>query len=228
MTSLKSLRSNACSDPFWVALATAEGGGPAVLAPVAAPVNQEARGSSVWQCGRPLVGTWFARISASIPDTGMIDIEEAKRILAAFERESVEYVMVGSMAMAAQGLVRATRDVDFFVAATAGNVANLRRALKSLYDDDPNVEEILAEDLSGAYPAIEYIPPHGAYSLDILSRLGEAFRYETIESEELVLDGIRVRVATPAMLYRMKKDTVRPQDKVDALNLRRAFGLTDP
>jgi hypothetical protein len=31
----------------------------------------------------------------------MIDIEEAKRILAAFEREGVEYVMVGSMAMAA-------------------------------------------------------------------------------------------------------------------------------
>lgn len=157
----------------------------------------------------------------------MIDIEEAKRILAAFEREGVEYVMVGSMAMAAQGLVRATRDVDFFVASTTGNVANLRRALKSLYDNDPNVEEIRAEDLSGAYPAIEYIPPHGAYSLDILSRLGEAFRYETIESEELVLDGIRVRVATPAMLYRMKKDTVRPQDRVDAQNLRRAFSLED-
>ena len=89
------------------------------------------------------------------------------------------------------------------------------------------MEEIRAEDLSGAYAAIEYIPPHGAYSLDILSRLGEAFQYDTIESEELVLDGIRVRVATPAMLYRMKKDTVRPQDKVDALNLRRAFRLED-
>lgn len=157
----------------------------------------------------------------------MIDIEEAKRILAAFAREGVEYVMVGSMAMAAQGLVRATRDVDFFVSATSDNVANLRRALKSLYHDDPNVDQIQAEDLSGDYPAIEYSPPHGGYSLDILSRLGEAFRYETIESEVVVLDGIRVRVATPAMLYRMKKDTVRPQDRVDAETLRRVFGLED-
>ena len=155
----------------------------------------------------------------------MIDIEEAKRVLAAFEREGVEYVMVGSMAMAAQGLVRATRDVEFFVAPTATNVEHLRQALRSLYKDDPDVDQIRVEDLAGDYPAIEYIPPDALYSLDIISRLGEAFCYETIESEEVVLDGIRIRVATPAMLYRMKKDTVRPQDRLDAEQLRRLFKL---
>ena len=45
--------------------------------------------------------------------------------------------------------------------------------------------------------------------------------------ERVVLDGIRVRVATPRMLYRMKKDTVRPQDRLDAETLRRQFGLED-
>lgn len=40
---------------------------------------------------------------------------EAMRILEAFERHQVDYVLVGSMAMAAQGLVRATRDMDVFV-----------------------------------------------------------------------------------------------------------------
>jgi hypothetical protein len=157
----------------------------------------------------------------------MIDIDEAKRILAAFQREGVEYVMVGSMAMAAQGVVRATRDVDLFVAATAENVQKLRRALKSLYDDDPNIDQITVEDLAGDYPAIEYVPPDADYSLDILSRLGEAFRFESIEGEDIVLDGIRIRVATPAMLYLMKKDTVRPQDRLDAERLRQVFGLED-
>jgi hypothetical protein len=38
----------------------------------------------------------------------MMDLDEAKRILTAFEREGLEYVLIGSMAMAAQGLVRAT------------------------------------------------------------------------------------------------------------------------
>ena len=51
------------------------------------------------------------------------------------------------------------------------------------------------------------------------------FRYETIEGEKVVLDGIRIRAATPAMLYRMKKDTVRPQDRLDAEQLRRLFKL---
>jgi hypothetical protein len=154
-----------------------------------------------------------------------MDLNEAKRILAAFEREGVEYVLVGSMAMAAHGLVRATRDLDFFVSPRAANVDRLKRALKSLYPDDSNVDLISSDDLEGDYPAIEYVPPHGEYSIDILARLGEAFRFETLEFEELRLEGVRLRVATPRMLYRMKKDTVRPQDRLDAEMLRREFDL---
>ena len=82
----------------------------------------------------------------------MMDLNEAKRILAAFEIEGVEYVLVGSMAMAAQGLVRATRDLDFFVSPRADNVERLKRALKYLYDGDPNVDQISAEELSGRVP----------------------------------------------------------------------------
>lgn len=48
---------------------------------------------------------------------------------AAFEREGVRYVLIGSMAMAAWGVVRATQDIDFFVDPEADNVDRLRRAL---------------------------------------------------------------------------------------------------
>jgi len=153
-----------------------------------------------------------------------MDFDEARRILAAFEAEGVEYVLVGAMAMAAQGLIRATRAVDFFVSPEPENVERLRRALKSLYDD-PAVDEITAEDLAGDYPAVQYSPPHGRYSMDILARLGEAFRYEDLESQVIVVEGVRIRVATPRMLYRMKRDTVRPQDRLDAQALRERFGL---
>jgi len=156
----------------------------------------------------------------------MMTFDEAKTILAALERERVRYVLVGSMAMAAQGLVRATRDMDFFVSPDPGNVERLKRALMSVFDD-PRIEEITAEDLGGNYPAIEYVPPHGRYSMDILARLGEAFRYEDLESEEMLIDEIRVRVATPRMLWRMKKDTVRPRDRVDAEAIRREFDLEE-
>jgi hypothetical protein len=154
----------------------------------------------------------------------LVTFDEAKLILAAFEREGVAYVLVGSMGMAAQGLIRGTRDLDFFISPDPVNVERLKRALKALYDD-PNIDQISATDLAGEYPAVEYVPPHGRYSMDILARLGEAFRYEDLESEETVVDGVRIRVATPAMLYKMKKDTVRPQDRIDAEWIRRAFDL---
>ncbi len=156
-----------------------------------------------------------------------MNFDEAKRILAAFEREGVEYVLIGSMAMAAQGLIRATRDVDFFVSPEPENVDRLQRALKSVFEDDPNIDEITAADLGGDYPAIEYTQPHGRYSLDILSRLGDAWRFQDLESEVLVVDGVSIRVATPAQLYRMKKGTVRPQDRLDAEAIRERFGLDE-
>jgi hypothetical protein len=154
-----------------------------------------------------------------------MDFEAAKRILHALEREGVRYVLVGSMAMAAQGLVRATRDMDFFVAPDRENVDRLRQALRSVFGDDPNLAEITSEDLAGDYPAIEYVPPDSSYSLDILSRLGDAFRFEELEAEDVSVEGIRVRVATPRMLYRMKRGTMRPQDRMDAETIRERFGL---
>lgn len=153
--------------------------------------------------------------------------DEAKQILAAFEKEGVEYVLIRSMAMAAQGPIRATRDVDLFVSPEPENVDRLQRALKSVFEGDPSIDEITAVDLGGDYPAIEYTPPHGRYSLDILTRLGEAWRFENLESEVLVADGISIRVATPAQLYRMKKGTVRPQDRLDAEAIRERFGLDE-
>ncbi|OGQ89578.1 MAG: hypothetical protein A2289_24460 [Deltaproteobacteria bacterium RIFOXYA12_FULL_58_15] len=156
-----------------------------------------------------------------------MEFEEALRLLAALETHEVRYVLVGSMAMAAQGLIRATHDMDFFVDPDEDNVARLRAALAATFDSDPNIEQITAADLGGDYPAIEYSPPHGEYSLDILSRLGEAFCFDDIEWEEHVVDGIKIRVATARMLYRMKKDTVRPQDRIDAEAIRARFGLGD-
>lgn len=157
-----------------------------------------------------------------------IDFEETKRILVALEREGVRYVLIGAMAMAAQGLVRATHDLDFFVSPEPGNVDRLKRAFKGLFDNDPNVDEISAEDLAGDYPAVEYTPPHGRYSVDILSRLGEMFSYPDIEAETLTTaEGTQISVATPRMLYRMKRDTVRPQDRLDAEVIKEEFHLEE-
>ena len=151
---------------------------------------------------------------------------DAMRILAALERHGVEYVLVGSMAMAAQGIVRATRDMDVFISADDANVERLKAALDEIFHD-PSIQEIAASDLAGEYPAIQYVPPSADYWIDILTRLGDAFGYADLDFEILRIEGLSVRVATAGMLYRMKKDTVRPQDRLDAQVLKERFGLPD-
>ena len=156
----------------------------------------------------------------------MLGFEQTKRILAAFDRHGVNYVLVGGMAMAAQGLVRATRDIDVVVSVKPKNIDRLKAALQELFND-PEIDSIRADELAGDYPAIQYVPPTGDFWIDILARLGEAFQFEDLESEEFVVEGVRVRVATPRTLYRMKKDTVRPQDRLDAQALRERFDLLE-
>jgi hypothetical protein len=130
--------------------------------------------------------------------------------------------------MAAQGLPRATRDLDFFVSPEIENLKALKRALFNLFND-PNVEQIDPHELAGDYPAVEYIPPHGRYSLDILTRLGEAFSWRDLaeDCDHIELEDLTVRVASPQMLYQMKKDNGRPQDRADAARIREAFDLED-
>ena len=137
-----------------------------------------------------------------------------------------EYVLIGGAALNVHGLIRATQDVDLFIAPNEDNIARLRDALRGLWDD-PCIDEITAEDLCGDYPAVRYGPPNGELFVDILSRLGECFSYSDLESEIIDLDGVHVNVATPQTLFEMKKDTVRPIDKADAKALWETFDLKE-
>ena len=79
-----------------------------------------------------------------------MDRDELFRVLRAFDRESLEYVLIGAAAMGFHGVVRATEDLDLFKA-TAENVERLKRAFRATYADDPNIDEIRAADLLGDY-----------------------------------------------------------------------------
>ena len=156
----------------------------------------------------------------------MIDLDRFLVLLRALNREGVEYVVIGAVALGLHGLARATEDVDLFVRPTSDNVAGLKRALSAVWSD-PDIETIDASQLAGEYPVIRYGPPDGAFTLDILARLGERFEYDDIEAGVVEMEGESVSVATPRMLYVMKRDTLRPLDRADAAALRRAFGLED-
>jgi hypothetical protein len=153
-----------------------------------------------------------------------VERHDLVRLFAALAAEDVAYVLVGGVAMNLHGVVRATEDVDLFVRPDAENVAGVRRALRRLYAD-PDVDGIRAEDLAGDYPVVRYVPPAGGVVVDLIARLGDRFAFADLRSEVRDLGGVPVRVATPATLYAMKHDTVRPVDRADAARLRDAFGV---
>ena len=138
-------------------------------------------------------------------------------VIAALNRHQVDYVLVGGVAVILHGLERLTRDIDIFIDSDPDNIDNLKRALHSIFDDQ-SIDEITADELQ-KYAVIRYGTPNGFY-IDIMTKLGEAFSYKDLEYETIEYRGIKIKMATPEMLYKMKKDTLRLQDKTDALFLK--------
>jgi hypothetical protein len=155
-----------------------------------------------------------------------MDFDRFLELLGALEREGVDYVLVGGVAVNLHGIVRATEDIDLFVRPEVDNLERLKAALRAVWND-PVIDEITASDFLGDYPTLRYGPPDDDVIIDVLTRLGTRFRFEDLEGETLMLEGVKVRVATPATLLRMKTGTLRPIDRADARALAEKFGLKE-
>jgi hypothetical protein len=153
------------------------------------------------------------------------DEDRLRAVFRALSEQRVEYAVVGAVALGLHGLARATADLDLFIQPNASNVERLKAALRMVFED-PNIEDITAEDLCGDYPAVRYCPPDG-FGFDILTRLGDAFKYGDLDIEEKDYDGVPVRVVSPRTLWRLKKDTTRPADRFDADVLAERFGFRE-
>jgi len=108
-------------------------------------------------------------------------------------------------------------DMDFFMKMAEKNVQKLRKALYSVFGDS-DINEITFDELA-KYPVIRYGTPNG-FHIDIMAQLGEAATYEDLEYEIMEVLGQKIRVATAETLLKLKQDTIRPEDKGDALFLK--------
>lgn len=139
--------------------------------------------------------------------------DEFLTVISALNAHEVEYILVGGVALIFHGMERLTLDVDIFIKPNPENIVRLRQALHSVFEDS-SIEEITSQELQ-AYPVIRYGTPDDFY-IDIMTRLEEAVTYDDLEYEIMEHRGIPVRIATPKTLYDLKKDTVRPKDRLDA------------
>jgi hypothetical protein len=158
-------------------------------------------------------------------DPELVDEARLRAVFRALAEKHVAYAVFGGVALGLHGLARATADLDLFVAPDAENIERLKSALRAVFDD-PSIDEISAADLCGDYPAVRYGPPDG-FGFDILTRLGEAFRYADLKVEVKTFGDIEVRVVTARTLWELKKGTVPPVDRIDARALADRFGFAD-
>ncbi|MCL6481525.1 MAG: hypothetical protein K6U02_07335 [Firmicutes bacterium] len=54
----------------------------------------------------------------------------------------------------------------------------------------------------GEYPTIRYAPPKEDLVIDLMARLGDAWRYEDPVANTLLWHDVKVRVASPKSLYK--------------------------
>jgi predicted nucleotidyltransferase len=147
----------------------------------------------------------------------MTDFNDFIRVCKALEKQNVDYVLIGGVAVILYGMQRLTRDIDVFVKMDPENIERLCKALHSVFDDE-SIQEITFESLK-EFAVIRYGSPDGL-CLDIMARLGEVTTYDDLDYQKVDFEGVGIKIASPETLYNLKKDTVRPEDKADALFLK--------
>lgn len=143
--------------------------------------------------------------------------ENFTNVLKSFDEFRVEYILIGGVALVLHGMERLTRDVDIFIKNETENIERLRNALHSVFQDD-SIEEITVSELS-KYSVIRYGTPMG-FNIDLLTKIGQKFSFEDLRFEIITHRNIAIRIATPETLLKLKKDTIREQDKIDSFFLK--------
>ena len=138
-----------------------------------------------------------------------------KELLLAFNAHNVEYLIVGTHALAAYGHVRATKDLDLWVRPDQNNA---QRVLQALQDFGAPSGDLTADDLSKRGTIFQIgIPP---LRIDIITHIdGVAFADAWPDRLEIGFGGIPAFVISRHHLIANKKTAARLQDLADVEQL---------
>ena len=137
-------------------------------------------------------------------------------IIKALNQFEVDYILIGGYAVILHGLPRTTQDMDLIIKMSGENIKNLQTALRSVYNDS-EINEINFEELK-KYAVIRYGTPDN-FNIDIMAGIGEIANYDNIEFEIKEVDDLKIKLATAGALFKLKKNSMRPQDQSDAVFL---------
>ncbi len=135
--------------------------------------------------------------------------DDLVRLCRALNEKGARYLLIGGFAVIAHGGGRLTKDVDLLVDDEPDNVARVKEALAVLAD---NAARDVADDDVRRHAVVRVVDE---IVVDLMGRAcGVAYAEAARDAETIERDGVRIPVASPATLIRLK-DTPRPQDTLD-------------
>jgi hypothetical protein len=142
---------------------------------------------------------------------------DVQRLAELLEDERVDYALIGGYALALQGIVRLTEDVDILVEPSADNARRWVRALSRL--PDGAAKELAGDETLHTEPYAIRI--NDEFTVDVMNS-ASGLTWKDLLPYRIRIDGIQV-VSLEGLL-RMKEHG-RLKDQADAEAIRQALGL---
>ncbi len=137
--------------------------------------------------------------------------QDFTEMLQCLSEEKVEFLLIGGYAMAAHGFPRATKDIDFWVAATPENASRIFSALVRFGAPIAQFEESDFAEIGNVFQI--GVPPR---RIDITT-FADGVDFDECVQRAIIVnwEGIKLQVISRLDLIANKKATGRPQDLVD-------------
>jgi hypothetical protein len=143
--------------------------------------------------------------------------DDLLHVIELLEREHVEYALIGGYALALQGIVRLTEDIDILVEPTADNARRWVRALSDL--PDGAAKELAKDEALHEEPYAIRI--NDEFTIDVMNS-ASGHTWAELAPYRKRIDG--VTVVSLEGLLRMKEHG-RLKDQADAEAIRKALNL---
>ncbi len=138
-----------------------------------------------------------------------------KEFLQLLDQNGVEYLLVGGYAVGYHGYVRATADMDIWIAVNPANAARAVSALRAFGFDSPQLSEDLF--LTPGNIVRMGVPP---FRIELFSSISGVSFDECYRGRvQAIIDGVRVPVISLSHLKANKKASGRSKDLVDLEHL---------
>ena len=139
-----------------------------------------------------------------------------EKLLADLARADVEFILVGGLAVALAGYVRATEDVDVLIRAERENVKRLLDCLKGF--GEGAAAELRTDDFAPEEGAIRVVED---FPLDLFTQMsGHTYEDLLPQTSEHDVAAVRIRSLNIEGLILLKAGSLRPKDQLDVQALK--------